>query len=332
MLEGTTVPRRTLGLLITLAMGLFVAPLAAATPGPGKVARIGILWPLAEHPYLEAFRQGLRDLGYVEGQHLTLEYRYAQGREEVLPALAADLVRLPVDVILTWGTPPARAAQHATSSIPIVVGAIGDPVRAGVVASLARPGGNVTGLTSNAVELEEKRLELLKALVPQASQVAVLWNPANPFSALALEQAQGVAPAVGITLHPHGVQAAVDLEAAFTRMSRERPDALLVHGDFGLLTHRTPILAFVAQSRLPAMYGWRDYVEAGGLMAYAPNYPDMFQRAALYVDKILKGAKPADLPVEQPKRYEFVINLKAAHAIDLTIPPLLLFQANEVIR
>jgi putative tryptophan/tyrosine transport system substrate-binding protein len=322
----------TIALLLTLALGLLVVPLAAGAPGPGKVARIGILWPLAEHPYLDAFRHGLRELGYVEGQNLALEYRNAQGREDVLPGLAADLVRLPVDVILTWGTPPARAAQQATRAIPIVIGAIGDPVRAGLVASLARPGGNVTGLTSNAVELEEKRLELLKALVPQASQVAVLWNPANPFSALALEQAQGVAPAVGITLHPHGVQSAADLDAAVTRMSRERPDALLVHADFGLLTHHTPIFAFVVQSRLPAMYGWRDFVEAGGLMSYAPSYPDMFQRAAGYVDKILKGAKPGDLPVEHPRRYEFVINLKAAHTIDLTVPPLLLFQADEVLR
>jgi putative tryptophan/tyrosine transport system substrate-binding protein len=172
--------RRTLGLLVTLALGLLAARIAAATPRPGKVARIGILWPLSEHPYLEAFRRGLRDLGYVESQNIALEYRYAQGREDVLPELAADLVRLPVDVILTWGTPPARAAQHATSSIPIVLGSIGDPMRAGLLANLARPGGNVTGLTSNAVELEEKRLELLKSLVPQASQVAVLWNPPIP--------------------------------------------------------------------------------------------------------------------------------------------------------
>jgi putative tryptophan/tyrosine transport system substrate-binding protein len=189
-----------------------------------------------------------------------------------------------------------------------------------------------TGLTSNAVELEEKRLELLKALVPQASRVAVLWNPTNPFSALALEQAQGVAPAVGITLHSVGVQAADDLEAAFTRMSRERPDALLVHGEFGVFTHHTQILAFVAKSRLPAIYGWRDYVEAGGLMAYAPSFPDMFQRAAIYVEKILKGARPADLPVEQPMKFELIINLKTAQALDLTIPPTILFQADEVIR
>jgi putative tryptophan/tyrosine transport system substrate-binding protein len=324
--------RGCIGLLVTLVLGVFAAPPLSQAQAPAKVPRIGILWPVSDHPYLEAFRQGLGDLGYVESQNIALEYRYAQGRDDLLADLAADLVRFPVDIIVTWGTPAARAAKHATTTTPIVMGAIGDPVRAGVIASLARPGGNITGLTSNAVELEEKRLEFLKALVPQAADVAVLWNPANPFSVLALEQAHGVAQALGITLYPIEVQEGDDLEAAITRAIKKRPDALLVHADAHVLAHRTPIFAYVAKSRLPAMYGWRDFVDAGGLMAYAPSYTDMFRRAAVYVDKILKGIKPGDLPVEQPKQYEFVINLKAAQAIGLTIPPLLLFQATEVIR
>ena len=325
-------PRRPLGLLVTLALGLFVVPLAAATPGPGKVARLGILWPLAEHPYLDAFRHGLRDLGYVEGQNLTLAYRYAQGREDVLPALAADLVRLPVDVILTWGTPPARAAQHATSAIPIVVGAIGDPVRAGVVASLARPGGNVTGLTTVAAELGAKRLQLLLEVVPKSSRVAFLWNPANPGNAAHFETVQAAAQVLGVAFLSVEVRSPDAFEGAFAAMRRERADAFMLTAEPMHQRHAGWIIGVAAKSGLPAMYAVKENVVAGGLMSYGPSLPDAFRRAATYVDRLLKGAKPAALPVEQPVKFELAINLKTAQALGLTTPPTLLFQADEVIR
>jgi len=314
------------------AISVIATPLVLEAQPPPKVALVGVLWPLSDHPYLEAFRQGLRDHGYTEGQNIRLEYRYARGDDSALPGLASELVGLKVDIILTWGTPAAGAAKDATKTIPIVMGAIGDPIAAGIVTRLARPGGNITGLTSIAVELEEKRIELLKEVAPKTSRVAVLWNPTNTFSALALKQAQAAADRVHVKLQPVGVRLADDFPKAFTAVTRQRPDALMVHGDPFLFTHVTRIVEFAVRSRLPAIYGWRDFTDAGGLMAYAPNYTQMFRRAGLFVDKILKGARPGDLAIEQPTNFELVINLKTAKALGLAVPQSILLRADEVIQ
>jgi putative ABC transport system substrate-binding protein len=320
---------------VALALGLLAAPLATDAQPHAKVPRIGMLMPVSADiaaTNIDAFRQGLRDLGYVEGQNVAFEYRYAQGKDNLLPDLAAELVRLKVDVIVTWGTLPAQAAKQATTTIPIVMAAVGDPIGPGIVPSLARPGGNITGLTSLAVDTEAKRLQLLKEVVPKASRVGVFWNPANPFSALALKQTQVAAQELRMKLLVVGVRVADEFEDAFAAMTRERPDALTVQGEVFLLDHKTRILNFAARSRLPAMYGFREFVDAGGLMFYGPRWPDLFRRAAVYVDKILKGAKPADLPVEQPTRFELVINLKTAKALGLKIPQSVLIRAVEVIQ
>jgi putative ABC transport system substrate-binding protein len=322
--------------LTIVAVALVLAvPLAAAAQPQAKVPRIGMLMPVSADiaaPNIDAFRQGLRDLGYVVGQNVAFEYRYAQGKDNLLPDLAAQLVRLKVDLIVTWGTPSALAAKQATTTIPIVMAAVGDPIGPGIVPSLARPVGNITGLTSIAVDTEAKRLQLLNEVVPKASRVGVLWNPANPFSALVLKQTQVAAQELRIKLLVVGVRVADEFEDAFAAMTGERPDALTVQGEVFLLNHKTRILDFVARSRLPAMYGFREFVDAGGLMFYGPRWPDLFRRAATYVDKILRGAKPGDLPVEQPPKFELVINLKTAKALGLTIPPSLLIRADQVIE
>jgi putative tryptophan/tyrosine transport system substrate-binding protein len=323
---------RTLALLVTLALGLLVAPLAAEAQPPTKVPQIGVLWPIADDPVLGAFRRGLRDLGYVEGQNIVMAYRYAQGQDDLLPGLAAELVRLNVDVILTWGVVAARVAKQATATIPIVNGSMSDPVATGLVASLARPGGNLTGLTSISAALASKRVELVKDLVPGLSRLAVLAT-ANPTARLVVTETEVTAQSLGIALQAVEVRSPDDFEGAFSAMARERAGALIVAGD---LLFAQPnlrrLVDLAAQHRLPAMYSQKDYVEAGGLMSYAPNRRDLFRRAAIYVDKILQGAKPADLPVEQPMQFELVINLNTAQALGLTIPPTLLFQATEVIR
>jgi putative tryptophan/tyrosine transport system substrate-binding protein len=311
-------------------------PLAGEAQQPGKVPRVGFLGPRSRSdgtPYLDAFLQGLRELGWVEGQNIAIEYRFAEGRLDRLAALAAELVRLKVDVILAASTPPAVAAKSATSTIPIVMATSADPVELGLVASLARPGGNVTGLSfSVALDVVGKELELLKETVPKVRRVAVLWNPANPGNTLAMKTLRNTARSLSVQLQLLEARSPNEFEAAFAAMAREGAGALLVVPDsiFGL--HRARLQDLAAKSRLPAMYGLREHTEAGGLMSYAVDLRDSFRRSATYVDKILKGAKPADLPVEQPTKFELVINLKTAKALGLTIPQSVLLRADEVIQ
>jgi ABC-type uncharacterized transport system substrate-binding protein len=328
---------KAIALLMTLALGLLVAPLTAEAQPPKHVHRIGGLSGIVgttpgRDPFVEAFLEGMRALGYVEGQNLVLEYRPAAGHYERLPALAAELVQLKPEVIVAQGTPAALAAEDATTTIPIVMVGVGDPVGSGLVASLARPGGNVTGLSTLSPELVGKQLELLKDVLPTVSRVAVLWNPANPVHALTVQEADVAAQALGVQLHrveAHGPEA---FDSAFAAMTRAPAGALLVMGDYMFHQHRRRLAELAATSHLPTMHQGRDYVEAGGLVSYWPSPPDGWRRGATYVDKILKGAKPADLPVEQPTTFELVINLKTAKDLGLTIPPTLLFQATELIR
>jgi putative tryptophan/tyrosine transport system substrate-binding protein len=327
--------RRIIGLLVTLAFGLLVALLTAQGQQTAKIARIGFLSPgspALEMRRLEAFWQRLRELGYVEGHHLALESRYAEGQYDRLPGLAAELVRLKVDIILTYAQPAIQAAQHATGTIPIVMTGNIDPVASGFVASLARPGGNITGLSLMAPELVAKQLEILKGVVPTVTRVALLGNPANAGNAPQLRYAQDTARTLGLRLQPLEVRGPRDLDRAFAAMTTERAEAVIVLVDAMLLDHRTRIADLAATYRLPAVYGLSDHAAAGGLVAYGASVLDRYRRAATYVDKILKGAKPADLPVEQPTTFELVINLKTAKDLGLTIPPTLLFQADEVIR
>jgi putative ABC transport system substrate-binding protein len=328
--------RRAVQALATLSLGLLAAVPAAGAQQAAGLPRIGYLGtssPSLEPHYVEAFRQKLRDLGNIEGQNIVIEYRWAEGQDDRLPALAAELVRLKADVIVTTGTPGTLAATQATKTIPIVMASSGDPVRSGLVASFAHPGGNVTGFTIQAPELEGKRLELLKEVVPKLSRVAVLWNPANPALRLVFEQTRLAASTLHLTLQPVvEVRRVGDFEDAFAKIVRARPRALVVTVDRLLLAHRARIVAFAASRRLPGMYGYREYVEAGGLMSYAPSNIELFRGAATYVDKILKGAKPADLPVQQPTRFELVINMKTAKALGLTIPQSVLIRADQVIQ
>ena len=324
-------------LLVTLGLGLLVAPLAADAEQPGKVFRIGILAnvPLTDPEGARlwgAFIQGLRELGYVEGQNITIEWRVSEGKYERLPDLAAELVRLKVDVIVAPAAQNPLAAKQATRTIPIVMTGTGDPVGSGLVASLARPGGNVTGLSTLTPEIVGKQLELLKEIVPRVSRVAVLWNPTNPSHPLLLGEAKVAARSLGVQLQIPEARGPDEFEGAFAAMTRERAGALLVLTDGMFLLHQRRIMDLVATSRLPAMYGLRRQVDAGGLMAYGPSLRDSFRRAATYVDKILKGTKPGDLPVEQPTKFELVINLKTAKALGLTIPQSILIRADEVIR
>jgi putative ABC transport system substrate-binding protein len=321
----------------SLAGGFLVAPLAAEAQQAAKVARIGYLGPsMAANPHLEeAFRQGLRDLGYVEGRNVVIEYRDAEGKLERLPALAAELVALKVDVIVTPGTLATMAAKRATTTIPIVFPAVGDPVTEGLVTSLARPGGNVTGLSVLALELVGKRLELLTQTVPGVSRVAVLWQPGAAKERTeqdTLKEAEVAARALG--LRPQFVEARgpADFDRAFSDMTRARAGALTVL-PYGLFIYeRRRIVELAAKNRLPAVYGAREIVDAGGLMSYGPDLADLWRRTATYVDKILKGAKPGDLPVEQPTKFELVINLKTAKTLGLTIPQSVLGRADQVIE
>ncbi len=292
---------RPLGVIVTVSLGLLAGPFPSHAQRPAKVPRIGFLGAgsaSVNRHFADAFLQGLRELGYVEGQNIAIEYRWAEGRAEQLPDLAADLVRLKVDVIVAGSTPAARAAKQATTTIPIVAAAVGDPVGTGLVASLARPGGNLTGLADITVDLSAKRLELIKEVVPTASRVAALWNPTHPTNPLQLRETQVAAQALGLTLQPLEVREADELDRAFAAMRRERAGALVVLSDPLTVFHRRRLADLAARDRLPAMYPFREQVEAGGLMAYGPSLPGLFRRAAIYVDKILKGAKPADLPVE----------------------------------
>jgi len=326
---------RNLKSAILLGATLFALCSSAQAQESKKVPLIGFLSsrsPDAEKSRLVAFQQGLQELGYLEGKNILVEQRYAAGKFDRLPDLAAELIRLKVNVLVTTGTPAAHAAKNATSAIPIVIGNAGDPVGTGLVASLARPGGNVTGLSVLNTELSGKRLELLKEVVPTASRIAVLLNPANSINPLQLKEIQSAGPASGVTLLSLEVKGTDDIDRAFTAMKKQRIGALIVLGDPLLETHRTRIAELAVKSQLPAIYSLAPYVEAGGLMSYGTNFDDTYRRAAVYVDKILKGAKPADLPVEQPTKFEFIINLKAAKQIGLTIPPNVLVRADRVIR
>jgi putative ABC transport system substrate-binding protein len=281
---------------------------------------------------VDAFRQGLRDSGYIEGRNVLIDYRRAYGNTEQIPALVAELVHQKVDIIFTANTPAALAAKKATTTIPIVIVALSDPVEAGLVDSLAHPGGNVTGLTRFSSELSGKRLELLKEAFPRISLVAILWNPEIPGPSLAYKETQAAANAMGVQLESFEVRAPGDFDQAFSAIIKKRIGGLMVLGDALTIMQRPKILDFAAKNRLPAIYDRPDDVNEGGLMFYGVNEPELFRRAAVYVDKILKGTKPADLPVEQPTKFELVINLKAAKQIGLTIPPNVLARADRVIK
>jgi ABC-type uncharacterized transport system substrate-binding protein len=322
---------------ITLLGGAGAAwPLATRAQQPAaKVPRIGFLGNSTaelEANLVGPFRDGLRALGYEEGRNIVIEYRWAEGEYERFPALIAELVASNVDVIVTAGTPASLAVKKATTTIPLVMVAVGDPVATGLVASLARPGGNITGLTSISSEMEGKRLELLREVVPKVSHIAVLWNAASPIQVIEEGEVRAAARVLGIKMLSLGVRTREEIDDALATIIRERPDALLVLADRLFLHHRTRIMDFAAQERLPGVHAYRELVEAGGLMSYGPSYADMHRRAAAYVDKILKGAKPADLPVERPVKFELVVNLKAAKALGLTIPPSVIFRADEVIE
>jgi putative ABC transport system substrate-binding protein len=299
-----------------------------------RIGRLSAGQPLPESTtYEEAFRQGLRELGYIEGQNLVLEYRYAAGSAERLPDLAAELVQRQVDVLVAGGVPAIRAAQQATRTIPIVMAGVTDPVGQGLVTSLARPGGNTTGVSLLNEDLPGKRLEILKETVPQSTRIAVLANPTWPAYASRMHNLTVAARALGLHLHVVEVRRADEVAPAFAAMTQAGVDALLVIAEPALMDGlRRQIADLATTSRLPAMYEWRMYVDAGGFMAYGPSLPDVYRRAATYVDKILKGAPPADLPVEQPTKFELVINLKIAKALGLTVPPSLLLLADEVIQ
>jgi len=308
---------------------------AASAQQAGKVPRIGALLSgsssTAGH-YAEAFRQGLHDLGYVEGQTIAVGYLWAEDRSDRFVDLAADLTRAKVDLILVWGTPAVAAAKKATATIPIVFVAVGDPVGSGIVASLARPGGNVTGLSTLGTEIAGKRVELLKEAVPRIARVAVLRNLTNPVSVSMLKETQVTAHALGVQLQVIEVRAPNEFDGAFAAITGERTGALIVLPDPVFLSYRTRLVDLAAKHRVPAIYWDSQFVEAHGLMSYGVSIADLFRRAATYVDKILKGTKPADLPVEQPTKFEFVINLKTAKQIGVTIPPTVLYQADRVIK
>ena len=316
-----------------VAGSLLAAPLAAPAQQAGKVYRVGILEPIPaaqNAANLDALRKGLRELGYVEGQNLIIEYRSADGRAERFPELASELVRLKVDLLVTRGTPAARAAKNATGTIPVVMATMGDP-RA-IVASFAHPGGNITGVTTFSTELQAKRIELLKELVPNLSRVALLHNMGNPAAPPEWEETKTAARSLGLQAELLDVRSQGEIGRAFERAVRQHVDALVIGADGLTQMHQQTIVDLVARNRLPAAYPAREFVEAGGLIAYAVNYPELYFRFASFVDKIFKGAKPGELPVEQPTKFELVINLKTAKALGLTIPQSLLLRADEVIQ
>ncbi len=323
--------------LALVALGAAAEPLASFAQQPPKIARIGFLSPASAAGdwgiRLQAFRDGLRELGYVEGKNLQLEVRWGEGKLERLPTLAAELVQLKVDVIVAASSPSVVAVSQATRTIPIVMPLSSDPVGDGLVTSLARPGGNITGLSVMSPELGEKRIQLLKEMYPKVSHaVAVLWNPDYVGMRARFEQARVAAPAVGLTVRSVEVRDTRELDAAFEAIAREHPEALLLLVDPLTLGQRSRIVEFAAEQRLPAIYETRDFVDVGGLISYGPNGLELFRRAATYVDKILRGAKPADLPIEQPTKFELVINMRAAKALGIKIPESILLRADKVIE
>jgi putative ABC transport system substrate-binding protein len=322
---------RLVAIVVTLVgcVGMAEAQQAKKVP---TIGYLGSNTPTATLGFVEAFRQGLRDFGYVEGQTIAIEYRWAEGNFDRLPDLAAELVRLRVDVIFAAAAPSIKAARQATKTIPIVFEMLADPVSAGFVSSLAKPGGNLTGVAGLAPELSGKRLELLKEIVPRLNRVAILGNPSNPNFRPVLTETETAASALGLQLQVLEVKEPVKLQSAFSAMNKARAEALTIIPDPMLLAEQKRIIDLAAKGRLPAIYGTSGVVEAGGLIAYAPSQSEMFRRAAYYVDRILRGAKPAALPVEQPMKFELVINLKTAKQIGLTIPPNVLARADRVIR
>jgi putative ABC transport system substrate-binding protein len=321
--------------IFAIALTFAFGGVVAQAQQPTKVPRIGFLSNnslAAVSSWNEAFRQGLRELGYVEGKSIVVEYRFTEGKRDRLPALAAELVRLKVDVIVTGGPTATRVAKQATSTIPIVMATDPDPVGNGFVASLARPGGNITGLSTVFREISGKHLELLKETVPKLSRVAVFGTSTTPGTAETLKETELAAKAFGVRLQYLDIGTAKDIEAGFRAARNERADAVLLLGSSVLNSRRTEISELSVESRLPAIYGRPEFVEAGGLMSYGVSFTDLHRRTAYYVDKILKGAKPSDLPVEQPTKFELVINLKTAKQIGLTIPPNVLARADKVIK
>ena len=324
-------------LVLVVAVALFAALLAAEARPAARTPRIGMLLPetstnAARSPRMQAFYQSLRELGWVEGQNVIFERRYAEGQYDRLSTLATELAGLNVDVIVTASTPPAKAAKNATTSIPIVILDPGDPVASGLVTSLARPGGNVTGVSSIAPDLAVKRLEMLKEAAPKTSRVAVLFNAAIPPGEIAMTELKAAAQASGLRLQSVAVQGPKAFEEAFGTITQDRADGLIVFPDPLTFQNQELIVNFAAKSRISSLFGAKEFVEMGGLMSYGPSYPGMFRRGAYYVDRILKGTKPADLPVEQPTKFELVINLKTAKALGLAVPPSLLQRADQVIE
>jgi putative ABC transport system substrate-binding protein len=303
--------------------------------GQSKIPRVGFMGnstAALEANLVGSFRDGLRELGYEEGRNIVIEYRWADGKYERFPTLVAELIAAKVDVIVTAGTPAALAVKKATTTVPLVMVAVGDPVGTGLVPSLSRPGGNLTGLSSIAPDLEGKRLDLLREIVPTLSNVAMFFNSLNPFHVASMQQAGTAAKAMGIKLQQHDIRKSEDLDGAFAAVRKERPDALLILADRVFLHNRQRMIDFTEEQHLPNVNAYMELVEAGGLMSYGPSYEDMHKRAAIYVNKIIKGAKPADLPIEQPSKFTFVINLKAAKALGVTMPPSLITLADKVIE
>ncbi|MBI2754077.1 MAG: ABC transporter substrate-binding protein [Betaproteobacteria bacterium] len=320
-----------------IALGLPALAFHARAQQPGRQHRIGLLLPntpeiVARNPRMAAFLQGLRDLGWIEGQNIVIERRFAEGQLARLADLAADLARVQVEVIVTAAAPSAVAAKAATHTVPIVMLDPGDPVGSGLVESLARPGGNITGVTSIAPDLAAKRLGLLKEAAPKITHVAVLSNAAIPPAEIAMQELQAAAKVLGLRVRSVAAQGSKGLDDAFRLIVQERADGVIVFPDPLTFSNQEKIVSFAAASRIPVMFGAREFVEAGGFMSYGPSYPDMFRRGAHYVDRILKGAKPADLPVEQPTRFELVVNLKTAQALGLIIPQSILLRADRVIE
>ena len=326
---------KNVGIISILALGLLVEPLPAKAQQAGKVVRVGRLSPISASTdgfVFDGFRQALHELGWIEGQNLALEYRFAAGQLDRLPALAAELVGLKVDVILAGSTPGALAAKNATGTIPIVMVTTGDPVGGGLVPSLARPGGNLTGVTALSEVGSAKRLELLKEVVPGVTRVAVLTNPTSPYTGPFVKEVGRAAQALGVQLHVIEVRDPSDFEQAFDAMRDAGDRALMVGTDPIFNTNRERLVELAAQRQLPTMYGLREFISAGGLMFYGASLPHMYRHAAIFVDKILKGARPVDLPVEQPTKFELVVNLRTAKQLGITIPPSILYRADKVIK
>jgi putative ABC transport system substrate-binding protein len=322
------------GIVIILVLGLPVAPFADAQP-ERKMARIGVLMvgaPSAARTYVQGFEQGLRELGYRKDENFTVEYRYAEGTVDEFRSAAAEFVRARVDVIVAWGTSATTGAKQATRTVPIIAVAVGDPVGTALIASLTRPGGNITGLSNMSAELSAKQLTLLKELLPLVTHVAVLRNPTNPVSEPQLKWTTLAARPLRIQLHVIDVRVPDELDSAFSAATKQKVGAMTVLADPMFLSHRARIAGLAVRSRLPTTFNWRQYAEAGGLLAYGPSVEEMWRRAPTFVDKVLRGTRPADLPFEQPTKFELVINMKTARALGLTVSPSLLLQADRVIE